>query len=107
MELQSIAAVVVGGTLLTGERGTILGTILGAFFLTAVRSEMIALGAPPSWYISFVGIALLRKMDELGFGNCRNHYECEAACPAEINAMFISRLNRDYVVAVTREAVAV
>jgi ribose/xylose/arabinose/galactoside ABC-type transport system permease subunit len=59
MELESIAAVVVGGTLLTGGRGTILGTILGAFFLTAVRSEMIALGAPPSWYVSFVGIALL------------------------------------------------
>jgi simple sugar transport system permease protein/ribose transport system permease protein len=59
MELESIAAVVVGGTLLTGGRGTILGTILGAFFFTAVRSEMIALGAPPSWYISFVGIALL------------------------------------------------
>jgi simple sugar transport system permease protein len=59
MELESIAAVVVGGTLLTGGRGTILGTTLGAFFFTAVRSQMIALGAPPSWYISFVGIALL------------------------------------------------
>ena len=50
---------------------------------------------------------MVRKMNELGFGNCRNHYECEAACPAEINATFISRLNRDYVAAVTREAVAV
>ena len=59
MELESIAAVVVGGTLLTGGRGTILGTLLGAFFFTAVRSQMIALGAPPSWYVSFVGIALL------------------------------------------------
>jgi ribose/xylose/arabinose/galactoside ABC-type transport system permease subunit len=59
MELEAIAAVVVGGTLLSGGRGTILGTILGAFFFTAVRSEMIAFGAPPSWYISFVGIALL------------------------------------------------
>ncbi|MGA9576735.1 MAG: ABC transporter permease, partial [Terrimicrobiaceae bacterium] len=49
MELESIAAVVVGGTLLTGGRGTILGTVLGAFFFTAVRSQMIALGAPPSW----------------------------------------------------------
>ena len=46
MELESIAAVVVGGTLLTGGRGTILGTVLGAFFFTAVRSQMIALGAP-------------------------------------------------------------
>ncbi|MBV8224832.1 MAG: ABC transporter permease [Verrucomicrobia bacterium] len=59
MELEAIAAVVVGGTLLTGGRGTMLGTILGAFFFTAVRSEMVALGAPPSWYVSFVGIALL------------------------------------------------
>ena len=59
MELEAIAAVVVGGTLLSGGRGTILGTILGAFFFTAVRSEMIAFGAPPSWYISFVGLALL------------------------------------------------
>jgi ribose/xylose/arabinose/galactoside ABC-type transport system permease subunit len=59
MELESIAAVVIGGTLLIGGRGTILGTVLGVFFLTSVRSEMIALGAPPSWYISFVGIALL------------------------------------------------
>jgi simple sugar transport system permease protein len=59
MELEAIAAVVVGGTLLTGGRGTILGTVLGAFFFTAVRSQMIALGAPPSWYVSFVGIALL------------------------------------------------
>jgi simple sugar transport system permease protein/ribose transport system permease protein len=58
-ELESIAAVVVGGTLLTGGRGTILGTILGAFFFTAVRAEMVAFGAPPSWYVSFVGIALL------------------------------------------------
>ncbi len=59
LELESIAAVVIGGTLLTGGRGTILGTVLGAFFFTAVRSEMIALGAPPSWYTSFVGVALL------------------------------------------------
>lgn len=59
MELESIAAVVIGGTLLTGGKGTILGSILGAFFFTAVRAEMIALGAPPSWYVSFVGIALL------------------------------------------------
>jgi simple sugar transport system permease protein/ribose transport system permease protein len=59
MELESIAAVVVGGTLLTGGRGTMLGTLLGAFFFTAVRAEMVAFGAPPSWYVSFVGIALL------------------------------------------------
>jgi succinate dehydrogenase / fumarate reductase iron-sulfur subunit len=46
-------------------------------------------------------------MDELGFGNCRNHYECEAVCPAEVSATFISRLNRDYAIAAAKEALLV
>jgi succinate dehydrogenase / fumarate reductase, iron-sulfur subunit len=50
---------------------------------------------------------MVRKMDELGFGNCRNHYECEAVCPAEVSATFIARLNRDYVAAVAKNAFAV
>jgi succinate dehydrogenase / fumarate reductase iron-sulfur subunit len=50
---------------------------------------------------------MVRKMDELGFGNCRNHYECEAICPAEVSATFISRLNRDYTVAAAKEALSV
>jgi succinate dehydrogenase / fumarate reductase iron-sulfur subunit len=52
-------------------------------------------------------IQMVRKMDELGFGNCRNHYECEAICPAEVSATFISRLNRDYAIAATKDALAV
>ena len=59
LELQAIAAAVIGGVSLLGGRGSIIGPALGAFFLTAVRSEMIALGAPPSWYISFVGVFLV------------------------------------------------
>lgn len=35
-------------------------------------------------------------MKEAGFGNCSNHYECEAACPKGINVKFISKLNREY-----------
>jgi succinate dehydrogenase iron-sulfur subunit len=52
-------------------------------------------------------IHMVQKMDELGFGNCRNYYECEAVCPAEISATFISRLNRDYAIAATKETLAV
>jgi simple sugar transport system permease protein/ribose transport system permease protein len=59
LELQAIAAAVIGGVSLAGGRGSIIGPALGAFFLTAVRSEMIALGAPPSWYIAFVGAFLV------------------------------------------------
>jgi simple sugar transport system permease protein len=58
-ELEAIAAAVIGGVLLTGGRGSIIGAALGAFFLTAVRSELIALGAPSNWYISFVGFVLV------------------------------------------------
>jgi succinate dehydrogenase / fumarate reductase iron-sulfur subunit len=52
-------------------------------------------------------LGMVRKMDELRFGNCTNHYECEAVCPAEISAMFIARLNREYVAASTADALAV
>jgi len=32
-----------------------------------------------------------------GFGNCSNHYECEAVCPKGIKAKFIAKLNREYI----------
>ncbi|MBB5022749.1 succinate dehydrogenase / fumarate reductase iron-sulfur subunit [Desulfurispira natronophila] len=35
-------------------------------------------------------------MKELGFGNCTNHYECEASCPKGVNVRFIAKLNREY-----------
>ena len=41
-------------------------------------------------------LRMVEKMDELGFGNCSNHYECEAACPKEISVEHIARMNRDY-----------
>jgi succinate dehydrogenase / fumarate reductase, iron-sulfur subunit len=40
--------------------------------------------------------AMVSKMDEAGFGNCSNHYECESACPKEISVENIARLNREY-----------
>lgn len=34
--------------------------------------------------------------DELNFGNCTNHAECEATCPKSISLEHIARLNREY-----------
>jgi simple sugar transport system permease protein len=59
MELEAISAAVIGGCLLTGGRGSIIGAALGAFIITSVRYELIALGAPSSWFITFVGILLI------------------------------------------------
>jgi succinate dehydrogenase / fumarate reductase iron-sulfur subunit len=42
-------------------------------------------------------INMLRKMDELGFGNCSNHTECEAQCPKEISITNIARFNREFI----------
>ena len=41
-------------------------------------------------------LAMIRAMQECGFGNCTNHYECQAACPKDIDVKFIARLNREY-----------
>lgn len=48
-------------------------------------------------------LAMVRQMDEEGFGGCTNQYECEAACPKEISVDHIARLNRDYGVAMLKE----
>jgi simple sugar transport system permease protein/ribose transport system permease protein len=59
MELDAIAAAVIGGCLLTGGRGSLVGAILGALIVVSFRYELIALGAPSSWFISFVGAVLI------------------------------------------------
>ncbi|MBF0474464.1 MAG: succinate dehydrogenase/fumarate reductase iron-sulfur subunit [Deltaproteobacteria bacterium] len=41
--------------------------------------------------------AMIRKMDELGFGACSNEAECEAVCPKEISITNIARLNRELI----------
>ena len=46
MELDAIAAVAVGGTLLTGGRATIVGTLIGALIIQLVRYTLLANGVP-------------------------------------------------------------
>jgi len=46
MELDAIAAVAVGGTLLTGGKATIIGTLLGALTIQLVRYTLLANGVP-------------------------------------------------------------
>lgn len=44
--------------------------------------------------------AMVARMDAEGFGNCSNHYECEAVCPKEISVRSIARMNREFYKAV-------
>jgi len=41
-------------------------------------------------------LGMVRQMDQEGFGNCRNYYECEAVCPKQISVRFIAEMNRDW-----------
>ncbi|MCL6097348.1 MAG: succinate dehydrogenase/fumarate reductase iron-sulfur subunit [Bacteroidetes bacterium] len=43
--------------------------------------------------------AMVKKMDELGFGACSNTYACEAECPKGISVKNIARMNREYFMA--------
>lgn len=46
MELDAIAAVAVGGTLLSGGRAQVLGTLLGALIIQLIRYTLLAGGVP-------------------------------------------------------------
>ncbi len=39
---------------------------------------------------------MVQAMDQEGFGDCSNHFECEAACPKNISVEFIAKMNREY-----------
>ena len=41
-------------------------------------------------------LAMVGKMDQLGFGNCTNEKECAAECPKEISIINIARMNREF-----------
>jgi simple sugar transport system permease protein len=61
-ELEVIAMVVIGGTLLTGGRGTIIGTVLGIFILRVMRNGIVLVGVPGLAYNIFIGAIILGMM---------------------------------------------
>ena len=58
-ELSTIAAVVIGGTSLLGGKGTIVGTALGALFMTTVANGMTLIRISPFWQQLVLGLVLL------------------------------------------------
>jgi ribose transport system permease protein len=60
--LPSIAAVVVGGTLLGGGAGTIVGTVLGTLFMTQLDSLTLSLKAPTSVQYVVQAIVIIAAM---------------------------------------------
>ena len=61
-ELEVIAMVVIGGTVLTGGRGTIIGTVIGIFILRVMRNGIVLIGVPGLAYNIFIGAIILGMM---------------------------------------------
>jgi simple sugar transport system permease protein len=61
-ELEVIAMVVIGGTALSGGRGTIIGTVLGVFILRTMRNGIVLIGVPGLAYNIFIGAIILGMM---------------------------------------------
>jgi simple sugar transport system permease protein len=60
MELDAIAAVVIGGTLLTGGSGYVLGSVLGVLVLGLIKTMISDEGTLSSWWIKiFTGLLVL------------------------------------------------
>ena len=58
-ELDAIAAVVIGGTLLTGGTGYVLGSMVGVFVFGTINTVISFMGAEQSWTRIIVGVLLL------------------------------------------------
>ncbi|MBP5277762.1 MAG: ribose ABC transporter permease [Prevotella sp.] len=58
-ELDSIAAVVIGGTSLSGGKGSVIGTIIGALIIGVLNNGLVLLGVSPFWQQVIKGIVIL------------------------------------------------
>ena len=60
--LPPIVAAVIGGTALTGGRGTVLGTLIGALFLGILEDGLNLTGVSANWFFLLQGIIILAAM---------------------------------------------
>ncbi|MEY2690333.1 MAG: hypothetical protein RL375_4533 [Pseudomonadota bacterium] len=58
-ELDAIAAVVIGGTSLSGGTGTILGTIIGAFIMSVLTNGLRIMSVAQEWQTVVTGVIII------------------------------------------------
>lgn len=69
-ELTAIAAVVIGGAALTGGKGTVRGTLLGAFVIVFLSAGLVIIGVSVYWQTVFTGsvIVLAVLLNSINYG---------------------------------------
>lgn len=72
-ELTAIAAVVIGGAALTGGRGNVRGTLLGAFVIGFLSDGLVIVGVSAYWQMVFMGavIVVAVMLNTLQYGRRR------------------------------------
>ncbi len=58
-ELQAIAAVVIGGTSLSGGKGTIVGTVIGALIIAVINNGLQIMSVRQEWQNVILGLVIL------------------------------------------------
>ncbi|PRX49186.1 monosaccharide ABC transporter membrane protein (CUT2 family) [Prauserella shujinwangii] len=58
-ELQAIAAVVIGGTSLSGGKGSIVGTLIGALIISVLNNGLQIMSIPQEWQNVILGCVIL------------------------------------------------
>ncbi|MBD0380040.1 ABC transporter permease [Paenibacillus sedimenti] len=58
-ELEAIAAVVIGGTSLSGGKGSILGTVIGALIMSVLTNGLRILSVKQEWQTVIVGLVVI------------------------------------------------
>jgi ribose/xylose/arabinose/galactoside ABC-type transport system permease subunit len=59
MEMNAIAAVIIGGTSLSGGVGTIIGTVIGVLIMGVLNNGIILLGVSPFWQMTIIGAVII------------------------------------------------
>ncbi|MFL6277619.1 MAG: ABC transporter permease [Blastocatellia bacterium] len=74
LELKAVAAVVVGGTLITGGRGRLLGTLIGAALLGTIGTALTFVGINPFWEKAIQGAIILAALiSDVALGRLEHH----------------------------------
>jgi len=90
MELDTIACVVIGGTLLTGGVGSVLGTLFGVFIYGTIQVLIVFQGTLNSWwtriaigFLVFVFCVLQRLFDSSRGGRAKKAAARPAGIPTQ------------------------
>jgi len=58
-EMQAIAATVIGGTSLSGGKGSIIGTLIGALVMATINYGLLVTGVPQQWQNVILGLVIV------------------------------------------------